>query len=160
MLSSLRPRVRDAEVVVPSALFVLAGIAMAASLGWPPSTALLPRAVGIPLMVLCLVQVVVAVSRGGERSRRGMDMTIGAGVPRSLVRRRALVFVLALLSFLLIIWALGFQIAGVLAVAGYAKLIGRESWRMSVALGVGAGLVVFALRELLRVPLPQGALFM
>lgn len=159
MLKLSARRVRDPEVLVPAAVAVLTGAALAGSIGWPRSTALLPRAVGVPLMVLALVQVVVAITRGGQGAERGMDVTIGAGLPSPLVRRRALRFVLALLSFVLAIWVLGFQVGGVLAVVGYAKLIGGERWRVAVGLGIGAGLLVFALRTVLHVPLPQGLLF-
>jgi len=133
--------------VFSAALAAIAAYAVITALRWPSKAALFPLVMGIPLLVLALVQMVI--------DWRGVSATGDA--PRD---TRAAASVLAwMTSFIALVFLLGFPLAVPLFVFGYLVIAGREPWFLSFALALGAwGAFHLLFQRLLHFPFDAGLL--
>jgi len=130
---------------------------------WRLQARLYPWAIGIPMLVLALVQVVLDlkgfVAKPG-RTDAPVDVRFAERADPALARRRAINMFAWIVGYIIAIWLIGYFYSVPLLVFLYLKVQSRESWPISIALTAAAWLLFWGLFErLLRLPFPQGQLF-
>lgn len=150
----------------PEALFSLAIIgaaawALLATLDWPIKTALYPRVIGVPLLLLAVIEFVLSLKGvPGEANQQAMDFALSVDVePRVAVQRTVTIFAW-IFGFFFAIVLLGFAVSIPLFVFAYLKGQAKERWVLTLVL-VGLAWFVFnaLFVNLLHLPFPQGLLF-
>ncbi|MFQ5852566.1 MAG: tripartite tricarboxylate transporter TctB family protein [Candidatus Binatia bacterium] len=130
----------------PSMLFTLCVVVVAAyavftAKGWPPGTGMFPRFVGIPVLVLALIQLIFEAYRslrpGEARNADTGDLQVDWSMGTGMVTRRALCFFGWLLGLFFGIWLFGFFIAIPLFAFLYLRLQAKEGWLLSSGLTLG-----------------------
>ncbi|HXG49812.1 MAG TPA: tripartite tricarboxylate transporter TctB family protein [candidate division Zixibacteria bacterium] len=143
------------------AVALVAAYALYASLFWPFRTALFPRVLGVPLLILAIVE--MSLNAAGVRehgSGYAVDFEFTADVAPEVARRRTLALFGWLAGFFGLILLVGFPPAVALFVLFYLRLAGGESWSLSVLLtGLAWAFMEGLFNRLLHVPFPQGWLF-
>ena len=124
---------------------------------------LYPWAIGIPMLILALVQVILDLKgyKAKETSDGApVDFQFTQTIEPALARKRAITMFAWLLGFFLLVWLLGFEYGIPLMVFGYLKLQSNESWILSITLTVLAFVFFWILFvKLLTLPFPQGLIF-
>jgi TctA family transporter len=112
---------------------------------------LFPWVIGIPTLLLALVQLAKDVTR----QKKDPDADHEA-IPPEAVRRRTLSIIGWTAGCFLLIWLLGFSYAVPLFIFLYLKLEGREGWLMTIAVTFFSWLFFYMLFErMLNVPFPD-----
>jgi hypothetical protein len=133
--------------VFSAALAAAAAYAVFTALRWPPKAALFPLVMGIPLLVLALVQLVIEL-REPQRAE---------GPPGT--ARTALAILAWMAGFIALVLLIGFPLAVPLLIFAYLRIAGRESWLLSIALAVAAwGIFHLLFEKLLHFPFEAGLL--
>jgi putative tricarboxylic transport membrane protein len=115
---------------------------------------LFPWVIGIPTLLLALVQLAKDVTR----QKKDPDADHEA-IPPEAVRRRTLSIIGWTVGCFLLIWLLGFSYAVPLFIFLYLKLEGREGWLMTIAVTFFSWLFFYMLFErILNVPFPDPVL--
>lgn len=153
----MRPRGR-----VLFSLFILLLViwALYATRDWPIKTALYPRVVGVPLVLLAAAEFVLSLrGREPEDGGRAMDVQFSTSASPEVAARRTIATFAWLGGFFLSVILLGFSLAIPLFVFAYLKGQGRESWILSVILAAVAWLGFYLLFvRLLHLPFGEGLL--
>jgi hypothetical protein len=127
---------------------------------WRLQARLYPWAIGIPMLILALIQVILDMKGVQSKPDSGgapVDFQMTKDIDAGLAKRRALVMFSWIVGFFLLIWLLGFSIAIPVMVFGYLKIQSGEPWLLSIILTVIASLVFWVLFVwLLNLPFPQG----
>ncbi len=144
---------------VLSLLFAIAGAwAVSEAKDWPASTRFFPLAIGVPLLVLSLIQLVIDLKGRAAKAGRAVDFQM-SGIETPAARRRAAAMLAWILGFAGAIWLLGFEPAIPLVFFLYLKFQGGESWTLSIGLAAVAYLFFWGLFvHLLHLPLPEARL--
>jgi hypothetical protein len=112
---------------------------------------LFPWVIGIPTLLLTLVQLAKDVTRPKEAHATGHE-----AISPEAVRYRTLSIIGWTLGCFLAIWLLGFSYAVPLFIFLYLKLEGREGWLMTIAVTFFSWLFFYMLFErMLNVPFPD-----
>ena len=131
---------------------------------WRLQARLYPWAIGIPMLVLAVIQVILDLKGGGDKKpseSTPMDYQFTKDIDPIVARRRAINIFCWILGFLMGVWLLGFNITVPLLVFSYLKIQSSESWGISVGLTAAAWLVFYFLFvRLLTLPFPDGKIFM
>jgi hypothetical protein len=126
---------------------------------WRLQARLYPWAIGIPMVVLAIIQVILDL-KGVQRKQADaapVDFQFSQEIDPQVARRRTINIFSWIVGFFLGIWLLGFVITIPLLVFTYLKIQSNESWVTSVALTIAAWLVFYGLFvRLLTLPFPQG----
>jgi putative tricarboxylic transport membrane protein len=144
----------------PAALFTLVivtviAVALFQSRNFGFRAGLFPWVIGIPTLLLVLVQLTKDLTVEKEQSAGDHE-----AIPPAVVKRRTLSIIGWTLGCFLAIWLLGFSYAVPLFIFLYLKLEGREGWLISVAVTFFSWLFFYALFErMLNVPFPDPLLF-
>ena len=140
---------------------LLAGIwALAATRDWRLQTALYPRVIGVPLVILAAIEVVLSLRGKEEEQRQAVDTALSDSVPADIAARRTAVAFAWLLGFFLTIVLVGFPVAVPLFVLAFLRVQGRESWMLSVVLAAGAWLAFYLVfNKVLHLPFTEGLLW-
>jgi hypothetical protein len=129
---------------------------------WRLQARLYPWAIGIPMVILAIVQVILdlkGVKAKESADATPMDYQFTKDVDPRTARKRAITMFAWLFGFFFAIWLLGFPIAIALMMFTYLKFQGGESWVLSVALTIVAWIVFYGLFvRLLNLPFPEGLL--
>lgn len=153
----MRPR---AQVLFSLCIVLFAAWALYSTRDWPIKTALYPRVVGVPLLLLAVAEFVLSLRGTPEGQGRAVDVEFATFVAPELAARRTIVAVAWLGSFFLAIILLGFPRAIPLFVFAYLRGQGRESWILSVTLAAVAWLGFYGLFiRLLHLPFAPGLLW-
>ena len=130
---------------------------------WRLQARLYPYAIGIPMLILAIVQVILDLKgfKAKESSTATpMDFQFSKGTDPIVARNRAIIMFAWLIGFFLLIWLVGFPIGIAVMVFTYLKFQGRESWKLSIVLTVIAWLCFWGLFvRLLHLPFPEGLIF-
>ena len=130
---------------------------------WRLQARLYPLAIGIPMLVLALVQLVLTLKGTDKKaapSDAPVDFQFGQAMDSALARRRTLNIFSWIFGFLAGIWLLGFSLAVPAMVFLYLKVQSREALMLSLGLTGAAWLLFWGLFErLLRLPFPEAQLF-
>ena len=132
-------------VLFSGGLAAIAAYAVMTALRWPAKAALFPLVMGIPLLVLALVQIVIDVRAASVREDAPPDT-------------RAAVSIMGWMAlFIALVFLLGFPLAVPLFIFGYLAVAGRESWLLSMALAFAAwGVFYLLFQKLLHFPFEAG----
>ena len=126
---------------------------------------LYPWTIGIPMVILAIAQVILDLK--GVKAKQPddgapstpMDFQFTKDVDPATAKKRAITMFAWLFGFFIAIWLLGFPIAIALMMFTYQKFQGGESWVLSIALTIIAGLFFYGLFvRLLHLPFPDGLL--
>jgi len=130
---------------------------------WRMQARLYPWAVGIPMVVFALIQVILdlkgvkAKQPGDGAPATPMDFQFTKDIDPETAKKRAIIMFSWLLGFFALIWLLGFPIAIPLMMFAYFKFQGGESWVLSITLTVVAWFFFYFLFvKLLTLPFPEG----
>ena len=140
----------------PAALFTLIvatiiAIALFQSRNFGFRAGLFPWVIGIPTLLLALVQLAKDVTRPKEARASGHE-----AISSEAVRHRTLSIIGWTLGCFLAIWLLGFSYAVPLFILLYLKVEAREGWLMTIAVTFFSWLFFYALFErMLNVPFPD-----
>ena len=130
---------------------------------WRPQARLYPWAIGIPMLVLAIVQVILELM--GVKAKKTsdgapVDFQFAQGTDPVVAKKRAIEMFGWFFGFLLLVWFVGFFIGIPLVVFLYLKVQSGESWPLSIGLTLCAWIFFWGLFvKLLTLPFPQGALF-
>lgn len=115
--------------------FVLFGAVLSAR-AWPGEARLFPWAIGLPALLLSILQTVAAFftrsSQGGDEMGI-MDLPVDSELPGAIVLRRAASIFAWVLGLFLAVWLLGFIVSVPLFVFSYLILQGREKWLLALS---------------------------
>jgi hypothetical protein len=131
--------------------------------GWRMQARLYPWAIGIPMLILAIIQVILDF-KGVERKQKDdvatVDFQFAQAVDPVLARKRTFNIFGWLFGFFIGIWLLGFNITIPLMVFGYLKIQSGEKWWLSLTLTAFAGFFFWSLFVwLLNLPFPDGEIF-
>jgi hypothetical protein len=163
------PKARLSMRIRPQALFsVLIGIFFAFFIyearEWRLQARLYPWAIGIPMLVLALAQLVLELRGKTKRDSSGnapvdFQFTYTQTVDKSVSRRRTFNIFSWIFGFLVSVWLLGFPFSIPLLVFLYLKFQARERWLLSLLLTGASWLAFWGLFDrLLHLPFPEGQL--
>jgi hypothetical protein len=129
---------------------------------WRMQARLYPWAIGIPMLILAIVQVILdlkGIQAKPQADATPMDYQFSKVTDPVLARKRTFIMFSWLVGFFFGIWLLGFPIAIALMMFTYLKFQGNESWVLSIALTVIAWVFFWVLFvKLLTLPFPEGLL--
>jgi hypothetical protein len=130
---------------------------------WRLQARLYPWAIGIPMVILAIIQVILDL-KGVERKQRDdaapVDFQFTQTVEPKLAKRRAIIMFCWFFGFFFGIWLLGFPITIPLMVFSYLKIQSNEKWTISIILTVMAWVFFYFLFvRLLNLPFPDGLIF-
>jgi Tripartite tricarboxylate transporter TctB family len=132
---------------------------------WRMQARLYPLAIGIPMLVLAIVQVILDFK--GVKAKQPsdgapptpMDFQFTKDIDPETAKKRAITMFAWLFGFFALIYLLGFSIAIPLMMFTYLKFQGGESWILSISLTVIAWFFFYGLFvKLLTLPFPEGLL--
>lgn len=151
---NLRPFLALAAVLVAS-------YAIYASMYWPFRTALFPRIIGVPLLILALIEMLLSAFRTEKQPEgHAVDFELTTDVDPVIAQRRTYAIVAWTLGFLALILLIGFPLAVPLFVFLYLKVAGREGWVLTLFLTTLSWLFMRGLFDrLLHLPFSQGWVF-
>jgi len=136
----------------------IAGYALYASLHWPFKTALFPRVIGFPLLLLALIEMALSIW-GVEKEREGhaVDFELTTAVEPALAQKRTLLICTWIIGFLVLIIAFGFPLAVPIFVFAYLRIAGREPWTLSIVLTLVSWMFMEGVFDrFLHIPFPEG----
>lgn len=129
-----------------SAIYLFEGRGLRLGTMAAPGPGVFPLVVGI-LFALVSLAVVIQAWRGRDEGK--------ASFPAGADLRRLLIMALAFLAYVGLLTFLGFTLSSALFVAFYCRVVGRVSWLLSLAAGVGVSITVWLIFGfLLEVRLP------
>lgn len=140
---------------------LVASYALYSAIDWPFRTALFPRMIALPLLLLALVEMGWS-AFGAEKQREGhaVDFELSTDIDPSVARRRTLTIVAWILGFFILILLVGFPVGVPLFVFLYLKMAGKEGWGLALILTFLSWLLMKGLFDLLlHLPFPQGWIF-
>lgn len=128
--------------------------------GWRLQARLYPWAIGIPMLILAVIQVILDL-RGVKSSQPSdgapVDFQFQQTVEPALAKKRTIVMFAWFFGFFFGIYLLGFPIAIPLMVFTYLKIQSKEPWVLSIVLTVIAWVFFYTLFvKLLNLPFPEG----
>jgi hypothetical protein len=130
---------------------------------WRLQARLYPWAIGIPMLILAIVQVILdlkGVVAKETTNAAPVDMQLSERTDPALARRRTINIFSWIVGYLIAVWLFGFGYCVPLIVFLYLKVQSRESWLLSVLLAVFAWLFFYGLFDrLLHIPFPDGEIF-
>lgn len=130
---------------------------------WRLQARLYPWAIGIPMLILALVQVVLDLKGIGPQKKDGdapVDVQFAVRTDPVEARRRTFNIFAWIGGYVFSIWLIGFGYSVPLIVFLYLKVQSRESWALSLALTAAAWLLFWGLFDrLLHLPFPEGQVF-
>jgi hypothetical protein len=127
---------------------------------WRMQARLYPWAIGIPMLILALIQVILDL-KGVEAKQSSdgapVDFQFQQNVDPAVAKRRTTTMFAWFFGFFFAILFLGFTIAIPLMVFTYLKIQSKEPWLLSIVLTVVASLCFWGLFvRLLNLPFPDG----
>ncbi|HLO26726.1 MAG TPA: tripartite tricarboxylate transporter TctB family protein [Geobacteraceae bacterium] len=137
---------------------IAAAYALYDSWHWPYKTALFPRLMSVPLLVLGLLETLLCLYvPEGQREGAAVDFEFSAGVDPIIARNRTLSLILWVLGFFALILLIGFLWAVPLFIFLYLKVEGKEAWVLTILLTALSWLFMEGLFDrLLHIPFSQG----
>jgi hypothetical protein len=139
-------------------LAIVAAYAVVSASSWPLKAALFPLVMGIPLLVLALVQLVFDL-QGKTDPAEGpaMDLAPSADVAPELAHRRTIAIFAWMAAFIVLVLLIGFPLAVPIFMFCYLMLQSAVGWWRSLALTAGAWGFFYGLFErLLHFPFGPG----
>jgi len=156
---------RRNDILMALGPVVISAYMVATALKWPLKTKLFPMAIGIPVFLLAIAELVLSFREKEGNSAKASTMAMGTaeGKQETLPLRRLIVGFSFAVGFFALILLFSFPIAIPLFVFLYMKFYGREKWGTTLVATVVAwasfyGLFVVVLHTLFAKGLVQMAL--
>ena len=151
------------QVIFSLGVFIFFVVFVYQAREWRLQARLYPWVIGIPMLVLALVQL-VADLKGETKSKPSdsapVDFQFGQVMDSTVACRRTINIFSWILGFLVGIWLLGFSLAIPAMVFLYLKVQSGEKWILSLLLTGAAWVFFWGLFDwLLRLPFPEAQLF-
>ena len=151
------------QIILAVILVVFFAVFVYQAKDWRMQARLYPWAIGIPMLILAVVQVVLEL-RGVEAKKSvndaPVDVQFAVRTDPALARRRMFNIFSWILGYVASIWLIGFGYSVPLIVFLYLKVQSHEKWLLSIALTASAWLFFWSLFDrLLHLPFPDGQLF-
>jgi TctA family transporter len=148
----------DSKALFSVVVVVLIALALWQSRNFGFRAGLFPWAIGIPTLVLALLQLNKDVA--GRKKPKSAAVWEGAlDIAPEVATRRTLAIIGWTLGFFVMIWLLGFTYAVPVVMVLYLKFAGREKWPMTLIVTFFTWLFFHGLFErALNVPFPEGLL--
>jgi hypothetical protein len=130
--------------------------------GWRLQARLYPWAIGIPMILLGLIQLVrdLKGTSNPNPASTPVDFLFSQVSDKAVARSRTVKIFSSIVAFFIGIWLLGFPLAVPLFVFCYLKFEAREGWGLSALLTGLAWLFFWGLFDrLLHLPFPEGQIF-
>jgi len=139
-------------------LAAVAAYAVVSASAWPVKAALFPMVMGIPLLVLALVQLILDLrGKTGPAEGPAMDLALSADVAPEIARRRTIAIFAWMAAFIVLVLLIGFPLAVPLFMFSYLMLQSAAGWWRSLALtAVAWGFFYGLFERLLRLPFGAG----
>ncbi|MGH7831940.1 MAG: tripartite tricarboxylate transporter TctB family protein [Candidatus Binatia bacterium] len=140
---------------------VAGGYTLYVSMDWPLKTALFPRVIGLPILLLAVIEIALSLF-GIEQKRTGhaVDFELTTDVDPAIVRQRTRAIAAWILGFFGMILLFGFPLAVPLFVFLYLKVAGKEGWLLTLSLTTISWLMMEGFfNRLLHLPFAQGWIF-
>jgi hypothetical protein len=138
-------------------LVLLFGLALLQSKEWTIRAGLFPWIIGFPVLALTVAQVVIELRKMSWTPRTARDEE---NFTEALEFQRTLSILGWTVGYFMALWLIGFTVGVPTMTFLYLKIVGRESWSMSVTLAAVAwAFVYFLFVSILHVPFPEGLLF-
>jgi len=154
----------DGKVVMSLVMLTIFTVMVGMAMTYPPETRLLPLVIGIPGMLLGLIQVGVEIR--DARRKAGSAVSDKAGeqgtgveesVPSAVIVKREFVLLAYLVALAVSIILFGFWLTIPVFVIVFLRAHERESWRLTLGLSLGAWAVLYLIFDrLLEIILHQG----
>ena len=154
----------ERQVFVSSLVAMFFAVVIIFAKDWPIEARMFPWVIGIPMLILGLVQIALDL--------RGVGKTVGVSDPEDdstpssatmapeLLRSRTLNIFCWIYGLLGLIWLVGFQVAVPVVVFCYLKIQSREGWIVSLGLTTVAWAFLWGIFDhFLHLPFPQGMVF-
>lgn len=130
---------------------------------WRLQARLYPWAIGIPMLILAVIQVFLDLKGVGPKqsaSDAPVDVQLAERTDPVVARRRTVNIFSWLIGYLVAVWLFGFSYCVPLIVFLYLKIQSRERWPLTIALTMLAWIFFYGLFDrLLHLPFPDGELF-
>ena len=155
--------------IKPQVIFILLALVFFAVFVWQArewrlQARLYPWAIGIPMLVLALIQLIVEIRGVRKKNPTGnapVDYQFTQAMDTAVARRRTLTIFSWIFGFVISIWLLGFSLSVPLFVFLYLKVQSREPWALTLVLTAAAWVIFFGLFDrLLHLPFPDGKLLL
>ena len=144
------------DIVFTSSIIIVLALALWQSKDFGVRAGLFPWSIGIPMLVLAIVQLILELA---GKTRR----MIGEGeaeLSQAVVYGRTASIIGWIFGFLIAIWLLGFLYAVPVAMLLYLKITGREKWPITILLTSVTWALFYGLFDYsLHIPFPEGQLF-
>lgn len=116
-------------------LIAVSGFGIYSASGWTFKAKLFPLSVSIPLLILATVQLLVTVLGKGETNQgTAMDIDFTTDVPAEIARRRVIGVFAWIVSFICLVYLLGFPSTVPLFIFLFLKFQSQVSWFQSILL--------------------------
>jgi TctA family transporter len=149
----------NSAVLFTTFVAVVLALALLQSRNFGFRAGLFPWAIGIPTLLLTLVQLVKDIVGHEKPKAAGADWEVAVSVSPEVSRRRTISILLWTVGFFLAIWLLGFSNSILISMILYLKIAGKEKWPMTIAVSFCTWLFVYGLFErTLSIPFPDGLL--
>jgi len=137
---------------------IAAAYALYDSWYWPYKTALFPRLISVPLLLLGLLETLLCLYvLEGQREGAAVDFEFSTDVDPIKARKRTLSLFLWILGFFALILLIGFLLAVPIFIFLYLKVEGKEGWVLTLSLTAFSWLFMEGLFDrLLHIPFSQG----
>jgi TctA family transporter len=120
---------------------------------------LFPWAIGYPVVVLTIVQLVFELT-GKSGGERGLEGETEIDLPQEIVRRRTAGILGWIIGFFLLIWLVGFSYAVPFTTFFYLKFSGKEKWPITIVFTAVTWAFFYGVFDYaLKIPFPPGFLF-
>lgn len=148
-----------ARILFTLSIVAVSVCAVISAKDWPLGTRLFPWVIGIPVLILSLIQLAIEFSQtrriGNPVKEDTGDLQVDLSMSSMVVARKAGNFFAWLLAFFLCIWTLGFFVAVPLYGFLYLKVQAKEGWWLSLALTLGGFIFFVGLFDhILHLPWP------
>ena len=148
----------DSKALFSVVVVVLVALALWQSRNFGFRAGLFPWAIGIPTLVLALLQLNKDVT-GRKKPKAAAVWEAALHIPPEVATRRTLTIIGWTVGFFVMIWLLGFTYAVPVVMILYLKFAGREKWPMTLIVTFFTWLFFHGLFErALNVPFPEGLL--
>lgn len=149
-------------VIFSLVVFIFFAVFVYQAREWRLQARLYPWAIGIPMLVLAVVQLFLDLtgkSKSKKESDAPVDFQFGQAMDSAVARRRTLNIFSWIVGFFIGIWLLGFSLAILVMVFLYLKVQSGEKWWLSLLLTGAAWSLFWGLFDwLLRLPFPEAQL--
>ena len=154
----------DGKVVMSLVMLTIFTVMVGMAMTYPPETRLLPLVIGIPGMLLGLIQVGVEIRDARRKAGSAVGDEAGEqgtgtedSTPSAVIVKREFVLLAYLAALAVAILLFGFWLTIPVFVIVFLRAHERESWRLTLSLSLGVSAVLYLIFDrLLEIILHQG----